>query len=93
MHHVRILPSSLSIGGLRCPCLHILECRIGGCIGQHGHKSCPKITKWNDFIGARRSSNLSRNLKVEAQASIFTFSVRSFIRDLTLVVLGVGSIN
>lgn len=93
MHHVRILSSSLGIRGLRCPSLHILECRIGGCISQHGHRSCPRVTEWSNLIGTCRLSSLSRNLKVEARASLFAFNVGSFVGNLTLVVLRVGSIN
>lgn len=93
MHHVRILSSSLSIMGLKCPILRIMECKIGGCIGQHGHISCPRVTEWSNLIGAHRLSSSSRNLKVEARASIFTFNVRSFTRNLTLIVLEVDNIN
>lgn len=92
---MRILSSSLRIRGLRCPCLHILECRIGRFISRHRHRSCPRLPEQSnlELIRVRRLSSLSRNLKVEARASVFVFNVRSSSGNLTLIILGVGNIN
>lgn len=95
MYHIRELPSSLCSRGMRCPSLHILECKVGRCICQHQIRIFPNVSKWSilKLIKIHRLSSLGRNLKVEARPSILVFIVRRFSKNLTLGILGVGSIN
>lgn len=50
IHHLRELPSSLSIRGQRCPRLHILKFGVDRCIRHHEYKSCLRVGKLSSLI-------------------------------------------